>query len=180
MNTQSSFIPTSELRTFKQHSFGGLKRRRKAKRPLIPGTITHLVLKSSKAQGELSFYKHKALVHSLLKSLAKTYFVEIKDYVNMGNHMHLKIRFKDRVRFQNFLRLFSGLLARKLTNAHRGREFGRFWDGPAYTRVLISKFEELRLKIYFEGNHRERELGYQDRVNYLKAWNEYLYKLRRA
>jgi hypothetical protein len=154
------------------------KKRRKTKRPLIPGAITHLVLKSSKATGDLSFYKHKKVVHSLLKERSAKFFVEILDYVNTGNHLHLKVRFKDVERFQNFLRTFAALLARKLTKAHRGNSFGRFWDGLAYTRVLLSKIEELGLRIYFEGNHRQRELGYNERVHYLKRWNQYIYRLK--
>jgi hypothetical protein len=177
---QSSFVTKNELKFFKRNTHGGmnLKKRRKIKRPLIPGAITHLVLKSSKAQGDLSFYKNKKIVHSLLKERSKKFFVEILDYINMGNHLHLKVRFKDPKRFQNFLRTFTALLARKLTNAHRGNSFGKFWDGLAYTRVLLSKIEELGLRIYFEGNHRQRELGYSERVHFLKRWNQYLYRLR--
>jgi REP element-mobilizing transposase RayT len=177
---QQSLIPKSELKCIKKNTHGGvsLKKRRKTARPLIPGAITHVVLKSSKARGDLCFYKNKRIVHSLLKERAQKFFVEIIDYVNMGNHLHIKARFKDRKRFQNFLRTFSGLLARKLTKAHRGTKFGRFWDGLAYTRVLLSKIEELGLRIYFEGNHRQRELGYDQRTQYLKSWNQYLYRLR--
>lgn len=177
---QLNLLQQNELKYFKKNTHGGvnLKKRRKVKRPLIPGAITHLVLKSSKAKGDLSFYKHKKVVHFLLKERSKKFFVEILDYVNMGNHLHLKVRFKDPRKFQNFLRTFAALLARKITGAHRGTKFGKFWDGLAYTRVLLSKIEELGLKIYFEGNHRQRELGYHDRTNYLKRWNEYLYRLR--
>lgn len=96
----------------------------------------------------------------------------------MGNHLHLKVRFKDPKRFHNFLRTFTGLLARKLTQAHRGTKFGKFWDGLAYTRVVLTKPEELGLRIYFEGNHRQRELGYSARVEYLQRWNQYLYRLK--
>ena len=47
--------------------------------------IHHVVFKSSKAQGKLSFYTHKDLVAALLKERSK--------------------------RFQNFLKTFAGLLA---------------------------------------------------------------------
>ncbi len=173
-------MPKQELKHIKRATHGGtsLKKRRKTKRPLTPGAITHLVLKSSKAQGELSFYAHKELVHSLLKQKAKKFFVELHGFVNMGNHLHIKVRFKDRKRFQQFLKSYTALLARKITGAKKGSRFGKFWDGLAYTRVLTSKFEELGLAKYFEGNHIERELGYEERVHYLKRWNEYLYRLK--
>lgn len=179
---QQQLVPKKELKYFKALTHGGvnLKKRRKVKRPLIPGSITHVVLKSSKAQGNLSFYKHKLLVHRLMKQKAAKFFVEIKDFVNMGNHLHLKVKFKDAKRFQQFLKSYTGLLARQITGARKGRRFGKFWDGLVYTRVLTSKIEELGLRIYFEGNHREREMGYQERIDYLKRWNQYLYRLRRV
>lgn len=178
--TQLALTESLDLKYIKRRTHGGmsLKRRRKIKRPLVPGSVTHVVLKSSKAKGDLSFYKHKRLVASLLKEKSKKFFVEIKDFVNMGNHLHIKVRFKDRHRFQQFLKSYTALLARKITGAKRGQPFGKFWDGLAYTRVLLTKFEELGLRVYFEGNHIERELGYAERDRYLKRWNQYLYRLK--
>lgn len=177
--SQASFIPQSELKAFKKLSHGGCKKKRKVRRPLIPNAITHLVLKSSQATGPRSFYRNRNLLNALLRDLSKKYFVEVKDFVNMGNHLHLKVRFKDVKRFQNFLRVFTGLLARKITRAHRGSVFGKFWDALAYTRVITTKLEELGLRIYFEGNHREGELGYANRAMYLRSWNHFLQSLRK-
>lgn len=185
---QLELIPQKDLRAIKARSFGGssLKKRRKVARPLREGLIHHVVFKSRKAQGQLSFYTHKKLVHSLLKERSRKFFIEILDFVNMGNHIHLKVRFKDRKRFQNFLRTFAAILARKITGAHRGNKFStrrdqnksKFWDGLVFTRILTSKWEELGLKGYFEGNHRQRELGYQEREYFLNQWNQFLYRLR--
>jgi REP element-mobilizing transposase RayT len=179
-NQQLSLIPQQDLRFVKAMSFGGsrLKKRRKIARPLIPGAIHHVVLKSSKAIGSLSFYKNKTLTAELLKDRSRKYFVEIIQWVNMGNHLHLKVRFKNRQNFQNFLRTFTAILARKITGAHRSKSFGRFWDGLAFTRIITTKFEELGLKAYFEANHRQRELGYAARTEYLKSFNQFLYRLK--
>ncbi|MCE3010824.1 MAG: transposase [Proteobacteria bacterium] len=168
------------LNQIKARSFGGekLKKRRKIQRPLVPGKVHHVVFKSSKAKGSLSFYTHKLIVARLLKSKARKFFVEIQDFVNMGNHLHLKVRFKDRYRFGQFLKSFAGTLARQITGAKKGKAFGRFWDGIVFTRVLLSSFEELRLRGYFEGNHRQRELGYKERENYLQRFNQFLYRLK--
>ncbi len=164
----------------KRHTHGGIKfkRRRKNRRPLVPGRVTHLVFKSSKAKGSLSLYAHKRVVNQLLRQRAKKYFVEILDFVNMGNHLHLKVRFQDTERFQNFLRTFAALVARRITRARKGQRFGTFWDGLVYSRVLFSKLEELSLGGYFEANHRQRELGYHERVLYLQRFNQFLYRLR--
>jgi hypothetical protein len=179
---QQTLLPKNELKYLKARTHGGmkLKKRRKVARPLIAGAVTHLVLASSKAKGEFSFYRHKKVVEHLLRERARLYFIEIVDFVNMGNHLHIKVRFKDTVRFKNFLRAFCGLLPRKLTHAHRGTRFGRFWDGLAYTRVLLTKLEELGLRAYFEGNRREKDLGPQARETYLKHWNQFLYRLRKT
>lgn len=109
---------------------------------------------------------------------AQKFFVEILDFVNMGNHLHIKVRFRDPKRFQQFLKSYTALLARMITGARKGKPFGKFWDGLAFTRVLTSSFEELGLRGYFEGNHRERELGPAERKFYLKRWNEFLYRLK--
>ena len=179
---QLSLIPQREMRSFKGWTHGGvsLKKRRKVQRPLVPRAITHVVFKSSKAKGSMSFYKNKHLVNTLLRAKARKFFVELIDYVNMGNHLHIKARFNDPKRFQQFLKSFSGLLARKITGAKRGQPFGRFWDGLVFTRVLCSKLEELGLRGYFEGNHREREMGYAERELWLKRFNQFLYRLRRT
>jgi hypothetical protein len=177
---QLVFLPKDEMRYFKGYTHGGmsLKKRRKVKRPLIPGLVTHVVFKSSKARGDLNFYKNKKLVEGLLKERSNKFFVKVLAFVNMGNHLHLKVNFKDTGRFKNFLKTFAALLARKITGARRGITFGKFWDGLVYTRVLTSAFEEFGLRGYFEGNHIERELGYQARRDYLKKFNRYLYRLK--
>lgn len=177
---QQTLLPKDELKYIKRFTHGGvsLKKRRKIKRPLIPGRPTHVVLKSSKAVGDLSLLKHKNVVKALLRERSRKFSIEIVEYVNMGNHLHLKVRFKNISHFHNFLRTFAGLLARKLTRAHRGTAFGKFWDGLAYTRVLTSKMEEFGLKIYFGGNMLEKDFGPKSREAYLKKWNQYLYRLK--
>jgi REP element-mobilizing transposase RayT len=177
---QQNLIPKEQLRYVKAWTHGGqkLKKRRKLQRPLLPNKVTHVVFKSSKAKGALSFYSQKIKVKNRLQERAKKYHILIQDFVNMGNHLHLKVKFKDPSRFKNFLRTFAALLARDLTKASKSNKFGRFWDGLVYTRVLHSSFEELGIRGYFEGNHRQRELGYQARVSYLNQFNDYLRKLK--
>lgn len=177
---QKNLLPKNEMKNYKRYTHGGvsLKKRRKVERPLYNKRITHTVFKSSKAVGSLSFYKHRGLISNELNRLKKRFFIEVLDFVNMGNHLHLKVRFRDKDRFKKFLKAFAGVVARKITGARKGRKFGRFWDGLVYTRVLFSSFEEYGLKGYFEANHRQREYGYEERVLYLKRFNQYLYRLK--
>jgi hypothetical protein len=97
----------------------------------------------------------------------------------MGNHIHLKIRVKHPVYFRAFVRSITGLIARMMTGAKRGNKFGKFWDALAFTRVLTTSFETLQLKGYFAANRTERAKGYVARVNMLKAFNQWLYALKK-
>lgn len=82
-------FPKKDLRQIKAYSLGGssLKKRRKIERPLINGLPTHVVFKSSKATGDLSFYKHKRLVAQLLNQKTRKFYIELLDWVNIGNHL---------------------------------------------------------------------------------------------
>lgn len=177
---QLSFFSKNDLRSIKTFSHGGvaLKKRRKIARPLLPGKITHVVFKSSKATGRLSFYTHKKVVSALLKEKSKKFAIDILDWVNMGNHLHLKVRFRDRKRMGQFLKSFAGTLARMITGARKGHRFGKFWDGLAYTRVLQNKLDEVSLRTYFDGKQRKFELAFRDQDFFLKRFNQFLYRLR--
>ena len=184
MKTQSNqldLLTKDALRYAKSWSHGGqkLKKRRKVARPLVPGKVTHVVFKSSKATGKMSFIAQSVKVNARLKERAKRFHVKIHEWVNMGNHLHLKVSCNDTQKIKLFLRTFAGLLARDLTGASKGTgKFGKFWDGLVYTRVLHSSLEELGLRGYFEGNHLHREIGAAARESYLDSWNEYLRRLR--
>lgn len=177
---QLDLLSKDALRYAKSWSHGGdkLKKRRKIERPLVPKKITHVVFKSSKAKGSLSFITHHQKVSKRLHERAKRFHITIHDWVNMGNHLHLKMSSNDTKNMKMFLRTFAGLLARDLTGAHKGVKFGKFWDGLVYTRVLHSKLEELGLQGYFEANRLERDIGPAERDRYLKAWNEYMRGLK--
>lgn len=156
---QFSLLSKQELRYVKSWSHGGFSKRRKIKRPLIANKTTHLVFKSVKAKGTLSFLSHDIFLKKLIANLARRHFVTVQQLVNMGNHIHLKVKFKNVENFQNFMRTFAALSARHITRARRGRAFGKFWDGLAFTRVLHSRLEELQLNGYLFANVTERDCG---------------------
>lgn len=178
---QQTLIPKQELRYIKKRTHGGmnLKKRRKTKRPLQAGCTTHIVFKSSKAHGKWCFLRNKHIVQRLLHERSRKFFVQVEDFVNMGNHLHIRVKFKDRKAFQNFLRSFAAMLARKITGASKSNKLkSKFWDGLVYTRVLISRLEELGLKGYFLANRKQKERGYIAREDYLKKFNQFIYRLR--
>ncbi len=162
---------------------GGLrtKKTRKLERPLSTKKWIHLVLKSDKAYGRLSFLtgKNQIFVRKTLRDKAGKFGIKIGDFANVGNHLHLKIRISSRVNFQKFLKSVTSLIARGVTGAKKGNAFGRFWEGLAFTRILLSSLEELNLKGYIEANRREAQVSKSAREKYLKQFNQWVYREER-
>lgn len=103
--------------------------------------------------------KNKSMVEKLIQEKSKKFHVKIADIVNMGNHLHIKLKIVSRLSFQKFLISITGLIARKITGARRGKTFGKFWQGLAFTRVVKTSLEELQLRGYFEANRRQRKFS---------------------
>jgi len=153
---------------------------RKLERPLSTKRPIHLVLKSHKATGKLSFlaHKNKTLVESIIREKAKKFGIKISEFANVGNHLHIKIKITSRRLFKAFLISVTNLIARKITGACRGRKFGKFWQGQAFTRVLASRFEELNLHGYIKANQIEASESKTAREEYLKNFNSWVYRER--
>lgn len=163
---------------------GGIKTKghRKLERPLSTKKWIHLVLKSDKAVGKLSFLlpKNKQLIKVILNSKAKQFGITLADGANVGNHLHLKIKIQSRKNFQKFLKSITCLIARKITGAKKGNKFGRFWQGLAFTRVLTSSLQELNLKGYIAANRKEAKHGDEVRKKFLKQFNAWVYRERKT
>jgi hypothetical protein len=96
----------------------------------------------------------------------------------VGNHLHLKIRITSRPLFQAFLVSVTTLIARTLTGARRGKKFGKFWQGQAFTRVLVSRREELNLFGYIKANQIEAQESKAARELYLERFHRWVYRER--
>ncbi|MBX3021428.1 MAG: transposase [Bdellovibrionales bacterium] len=181
MKQQSLFDSKTKSR-YGRTEYGGLKTKghRKLERPFYSRKWIHLVLKSDKAYGKLSLKAapNQTFIRELIYSKARKFGVSVGDFVNMGNHLHIKARCSSRGQFQKFLKSVTGRIARKVTGARRGNKFGRFWQGLAYTRVLMSSVEEMRLHNYFCANRLEGLAGRARREEYLSEMNAYLRKQR--
>lgn len=119
-------------------SHGGEKAlgKRKEARPIRAKSPMHICLKSVAARGELSLFFYRKFIESLFQSLGKKFQVQVIEYANVGNHLHLILKSQTRDGFKNFLRTFSALTARRVTGARKGRPFGKFWSHLAWSRVL--------------------------------------------
>src|SRR6266404_4770630 len=177
---QQSLFDKETKKRYSRTIHGGTtgKGRRKLERPLGKRNWIHLVLKSEKAVGKLSFLnaKNKIVIEKILKDKGRKFGVSIADHANVGNHIHLKIRITSREGFQKFLKAVTTLIARRITGARKGKPFGKFWQGLAFTRVLKSYTEELNLKGYFVANRSEAEYGPAARERMLKLFNNWIYK----
>jgi len=161
--------------------------RRKEYRPLAENKWHHLTLKSEKAKGPWSFLtpKNQAIIRDTLKEKSKKWGVKIAEVANVGNHLHIKLKFKYRKGFQNFLRAVTSLIARKITNAKKGTPLptqkhkqNKFWQGLAFTRVLKTSYEVLQLKGYFKANRIQAAKGENAREEFLNAFNDWIRKMR--
>lgn len=174
---------STEKRSYKERLVHGgekTKGKRKLRRPLATKKWMHLVLKSSAAKGALSMLspRHANKVEKLIQEKARKFDIDLKEFVNMGNHIHFQFRIKSREKFQSFLRAITCLIARIVTGAKRGFKFGKFWDGLAFTRIVSTLDELVRLEGYLRANLIERRHGYRARTIYLTALNNWIKKLK--
>jgi len=98
-------------------------------------------------------------VRSALRVLAQRFAIRVYDFANVGSHLHLLVRARRREAFQAFLRSFTGIVARRVTGARRGRPSGRFFSGLAWSRVVGWGRDYLGVRHYVFRNAIEGDLG---------------------
>ncbi len=98
----------------------------------------HLVLRAEKARGTLSLLAkpHAVSVKRILMAVSRRHPVRVMESANVGNHIHLLVQAQTWVGFANFLRRFSCEVALAVTGARKGKAFGRFWTGLAFSRIV--------------------------------------------
>lgn len=79
---------------------------------------------------------HAIRIKKLVYRRAEMSGVKIFEYANSGNHLHLLVRATSKDGFKRFLRTITGIIARRITGAVKGRATGKFWDELAYTRIV--------------------------------------------
>src|SRR5687768_16091684 len=88
------------------HGGARSKHHRKAARPLDTNKWIHLVLKSDKAEGPFSLLlpRNQSYIQEVIEAKAKEFEIQVPEYVNAGNQLHLKIKISSRKNFQKFLK----------------------------------------------------------------------------
>lgn len=112
---------------------------RKVARPIVTKRPMHLVMRSTLAVGSRSFLvaRNAKWIQVTVSRLAREHHVQVYEFANSGNHLHLLLRAKTRDGFKSFLRALAGTVAMKIGGACKGRALVRkFWDLPPFTRVV--------------------------------------------
>ena len=140
MPRQLSFASHDAFRPCTRDEHGGElnQGRRKLYRPFDPRRPLHLTLRSERARGAWSMLDHKNArrVRHLVYRFAEKNGVKIHKYANSGNHLHLLVQSKRHEDFKAFLKTITGLIARAITGARKGKPAGKFWDSLAWSRVV--------------------------------------------
>lgn len=148
---QTSFLKPHSL----EHGSFLCQGRRKCARPLDPRRPLHLVMRATQARGPWSMLtrSNRGRIEDALTRLKRKYGIRVDRFANVGNHLHLVVRFKRREDFRSFLREFSGRISQLITRARKGSGLNaRFWDELAYTRVLEWGRDYQRAKAYVVRN----------------------------
>ena len=97
--------------------------------------------------------KNRRAVDAIIKGQAKRWGLRLYRYENVGNHLHILLRTKQRRQLAGFLRSISGLIARYLLGAERGQFKGiKFWDARPFSRIIQWGKEYLQVQTYFDKN----------------------------
>lgn len=141
------YLPKHQRRRI---AYGGDQSRgtRKIRRPLDPRRPLHLVLRSSLAKGERSFLKTgtKHFVHDALQAAARKFGIRVLEWANVGNHIHLVIRFREADNVGRFLRAFCAKVSMRQLGVRKGESCEqvlkakrRFWDATPFSRIVYER-----------------------------------------
>src|SRR4051812_40771055 len=76
----------------------------KEKRPISTKKAMHLVVRSTRAKGPLSFLRNNKKISNIVYTQAKAGGIKIYRFANAGNHLHMVIRASSRMAFNSFIR----------------------------------------------------------------------------
>lgn len=81
--------------------------------------------------------KHRSKVTSMVYVYAKRFKVHVYRATNVGNHLHLLVKAKDRKSLADYLRVLAGRVAVTITGARKGvKRIGKFWDHLCWSRLV--------------------------------------------
>lgn len=178
-----------------KNAYGGELRKTRigrGARPLSTRQTMHLVMRSSKAQGDWSLRhpRHRKRVTAIIVRFARVNGVRVLSLANVGNHLHLHIKLGNRFAYARFIRAVTGAIAQAVTgrtrwkarrarkqntNAPAAANAEKFWDYRPFTRIVESWRAVLNLRDYVRLNQLEGDgTGRRE----ARAWIEIEKRLR--
>lgn len=141
---------------------GGLLKGANARepRPISTKNYLHIVLKSDIAKktetSDLRLTPKKMQVLNILKAKLHDYGVRIHSLAIASNHIHLLISVKSRKKYCQWIRRITGLIARLILNAEKGRASQiSFWTSRPFTRIVFWGRDYSAVTTYLERNSLE-------------------------
>ena len=128
---------------------------RKERRVFSSKQAMHIVLRSEKASGNLSFMagQNQKAVRASLLCLAARWGITLYDHAINSNHVHLLLRARSKADLSGFLRTVSSRIAMRLTGAKKGAALAnRFWSDRIYSKLVSWGREFERVRKYIEQN----------------------------
>lgn len=170
-----------QLKLFKTESkaYGGIllktRKGRSTPRPISTRHTMHLVLRSSKATGAMSFRapKNRRRVAEIVNKFTTKYAVKVISFANVGNHLHFHLKFANRQTYRPFIRAMTAAIAMAITGRNRwthtkldenqakkrkgamGSYPWKFWDYRPFTRIVIGLRDLLGITDYLRINQLE-------------------------
>jgi hypothetical protein len=175
--------PQYKLLKDEPKAYGGdLLKTRKGRargRPLDTKNTMHLVLRSTKATGDWSFWKpeNKNKIRRVISKFSQKNGIKVLSLANVGNHLHFQIKLNNRFTFKPFIRATTSAIAMAITGASRLKPLkkvagDRFWDRRPFTRVVQGFRAFLSLQDYIKINQLEG-FGFQrPQARFFFGWND--------
>ena len=96
-------------------------------------------------------------IKSLIYRQAAQNGIKIIEFANSGNHLHILLKISTKDGFKRFLRTISGLIARWVTGAVKGKPQGKFWDELAFSRIVTWGRDLFHTRFYVLLNEMESQ-----------------------
>ncbi len=89
------------------------------------------------------------MIDQVIHFYAKKYFVDVIRMANVSNHLHLQIKLRKRHFYFHFIRVVTGVIAKKMARLGASE---KFWDSRPFTRIAIGLRAFLGLQDYIAVN----------------------------
>ncbi len=132
-------VLSSEMKVRLTHGGELSKGKRKLGRPIATRRPMHIVMRSSLAVGGWSFLhpSHAPFIRCVVPLIAKRFNVQLYEWSQNSNHLHLLLRAATRDGLKHFLMAVSGRISQKITCAKKGNPLGkRFFDHIPFSRIV--------------------------------------------